>query len=188
MASLSKITLRGYRESGTPIADIALNVFEADASGQPVGDSLYSTTISSGALGIETPTTVSVEPGIDLVANYHAITLSFAGYPGVHFGPEFVADYDANDEAAIYSDDGGTSWSFGLGLFYEAWIDGEKRYYTTLIGDIGWKHVSGNQQLGVWFVTSDLYTFQPPVPSGLNAMKTLRRLVAFAKNSVFYEV
>jgi hypothetical protein len=32
------------------------------------------------------------------------------------------------------------------------------------------------------------YTFQPPVPSGLNAMLTVRRLVVAAANKVYYEV
>ncbi len=36
-------------------------------------------------------------------------------------------------------------------------------------------------------VTGDAYTFTPPVPSGPNNMKTIRRLVASANNKIWYE-
>lgn len=56
---------------------------------------------------------------------------------------------------------------------------------TTLKNTGSWGAQAGDMAFRVIGNVSS--SFDPPVPTGLNMMKTLRKLVAFAKNSVFYE-
>jgi hypothetical protein len=174
------------------VGTIYVKLYAVDGSGHPTGSAL--STGSKAATAINQQDGNGLTTWTNFVMSHYTLTA----------GTTYVLVVSADLVGTPYEGTSVRIWGRAAGghpgkpVAYRdstsAWED------STIIGDIAFR-ANGTRASGYIDATAtitasssmaatgyaDAYAFDPPVPTGLNTMKPIRRLIAVAKNRLWYE-
>lgn len=156
--SITKVRLY-MKKSGAAINTITVEIQKVDDNGHPDGTVMATGTVDGDTLG----------------GSYEWKEISFNTPADLASGTQYTIVVDARDSSSL-------SLLWGL--------DSSGAY-------TGGSYMQSSNSGSVWTITSaadflfeewgNVYVFSPPIPTGLNFMKTIRRLVVAGFNEIWYE-